>query len=369
MYDIVNPEELRDPSHPETHLFAACNTADGFVSLFEETFSPAVLRKIYILKGGPGVGKSTLMKKAAVYAEKKGFHPHLYHCSSDPASLDGVIIPETGKAILDGTAPHIVEPTYPGARTELVPLGEAWDIPTLEKESERIIALSANKAACYRSAYRLLASAGNADGELRTMSESCLNVPKMRGALERLCTRHFKGKGGTLSHMCTTSYSKDGLVRLFTNEKKARFLYFVKDAHASAPFFFHLLAEMALRAGAETVSGLYPLDPTSYCALYFPNESVCVSLYDDRFARLLDRAEKPYKIINLGRFFDGERFAAFRGKYRFIEKCRSSLTEAASEEFKKAGALHGELEQIYGRATDYGVIEKMSARVIEAVCK
>lgn len=369
MHDIVSPEELCDLSCPRVRLFAACNTANGFVSLFDETFDPLTLRKIYILKGGPGVGKSTLMKKAAACAEKRGYHPRLYHCSGDPASLDGILIPETGKAILDGTAPHTVEPAYPGARTELVPLGEAWDIPALEKESERILALSADKSACYRSAYRLLASAGKADGELREMSESCLNVPKMRGAVERLCVRHFKGKGGTLSHMCTTSYSSEGLVRLFTNEKRARFLYFVKDAHASAPYFFHLLAEQALRAGAETVSGLYPLDPTSYCALYFPKESVCVSLYDDRLARLLDRAEKPYKLINLGRFFDNERFAACRGKYRFIEKCRASLAEAALEEFKRAGELHKELESIYGRATDYGVIEKMSARVIEEACK
>ena len=39
--------------------FAAANTESGFFSLFDEVFSPEHLRRIYILKGGPGTGKST----------------------------------------------------------------------------------------------------------------------------------------------------------------------------------------------------------------------------------------------------------------------------------------------------------------------
>lgn len=366
MRDMSYLEEINALTCKQKHLFAAANTAHGFVSCFDRIFSPNDLRKLYILKGGPGVGKSTLMKRAASAAERKGFHPVFYHCSSDPASLDGVLIPETGKAIVDGTAPHTVDPKYAGAREELVALGDAWDVPLLEKQSERIIELSDRKSACYRSAYRLLAAAGHADAELRAMGEDCLHVPKMRGAVERLCLRHFKGGAGSLDHMYTEAYSCDDFVRFFTCEKEAAFLYLVKDVHAVASAFFALLAEEALRKGADVICGVRPLDPTSYSSLYFPRESVCVSVYDDAFARKLDRAERPYKIINLGRFFDTECFSLCRGKYRFTEKCRAALSEAAMENLASAGRYHAALEEIYGKATDYTRVEEMSERVVNA---
>ncbi len=366
MRDTSYLNEINALTCTEKHLFAAANTGRGFVSCFDRFFSPNRLRKLYILKGGPGVGKSTLMKKAASAAERKGWHPVFYHCSSDPSSLDGVFIPETGKAVVDGTAPHTVDPKYAGAREELVALGDAWSIPFLEKQDERILELTDRKSACYRSAYRLLAAAEHADAELRTMGEECLNTEKMRGAVERLCSRHFKSGTGFLDYMYTEAYSCDGFVRFFTFEKEADFLYLVKDARSAVSAFLALLAESALRKGAEVVCGMRPLDPTTYSSLYFPRESVCVSVYDDAFARKLERAEKPYKIVNLGRFFDAERFSHCRGKYRFTEKCRTALCDAAMEELANAGEYHAALEEIYGKATDYARVEEMSERVVNA---
>ncbi len=50
--------------------------------------------QLYLIKSGPGCGKSTLMKHWPRTAEQKG-EPHRgIHCASDPDSLDGVIFPE-----------------------------------------------------------------------------------------------------------------------------------------------------------------------------------------------------------------------------------------------------------------------------------
>ena len=43
-------------------FFAAANTEEGFYSIFESVFPPSALDKIFIIKGGPGTGKSTLMR-------------------------------------------------------------------------------------------------------------------------------------------------------------------------------------------------------------------------------------------------------------------------------------------------------------------
>ena len=195
MKDTAYYEEINRLAGTEKHYFAAANTSAGFVSFFDAIFDPKQLKKIYILKGGPGVGKSTLMKNAALAAQKNGFHPIFYHCSSDPKSLDGLLIPETGKAVLDGTAPHTVDPRYAGAKEEIVPLGEAWNIPLLEKEAAHICEISDAKSGHYRAAYRLLAAAKNAEEEMRDIGVRCLDRAKMRAAAARLCAKHLIDTG------------------------------------------------------------------------------------------------------------------------------------------------------------------------------
>ena len=54
--------------------FLGANTPKGFVSLFDELYNPYDNTDAYIIKGGPGTGKSTLMK--SVYAHFKNTIPH-----------------------------------------------------------------------------------------------------------------------------------------------------------------------------------------------------------------------------------------------------------------------------------------------------
>ena len=45
--------------------FAAANTYTGFISYFDTVFDPEKFSRLYVLKGGPGTGKSSFMKKIA----------------------------------------------------------------------------------------------------------------------------------------------------------------------------------------------------------------------------------------------------------------------------------------------------------------
>ena len=86
--------------------FLGANTPQGFRSEYATLQTDPRIRRLLILKGGPGCGQSTLMKTLAARAEECGWAVERVLCSSDPASLDGVIVPELGLAIVDGTAPH-----------------------------------------------------------------------------------------------------------------------------------------------------------------------------------------------------------------------------------------------------------------------
>lgn len=88
--------------------FAGGNTALGFYNLFESNLQG--LQRIFILKGGPGTGKSSLMKAIGSEWAERGYDIELIHCSSDKDSIDAVIIPALSVGIVDGTAPHVIEP-------------------------------------------------------------------------------------------------------------------------------------------------------------------------------------------------------------------------------------------------------------------
>ena len=52
--------------------FLGANSPTGFYSLYDQLLPPEQASAIYILKGGPGCGKSTLMRRVAALAQEAG---------------------------------------------------------------------------------------------------------------------------------------------------------------------------------------------------------------------------------------------------------------------------------------------------------
>ncbi len=65
--------------------FLGGNTTEGFFSYYEYLADAEEFNKTYIIKGGPGTGKSTTMKAVGKWGEEHGFDVDYVHCSSDPA--------------------------------------------------------------------------------------------------------------------------------------------------------------------------------------------------------------------------------------------------------------------------------------------
>ena len=121
--------------------FLGCSSPEGFHSFFGELCSTHSGGYTYIIKGGPGTGKSSLMKRINSALTDAGIETELIYCSSDPASLDGVYAPALNCWIADGTSPHTLEPKYPGAAQETVDLGRFWNKDILRSRADEVIAL------------------------------------------------------------------------------------------------------------------------------------------------------------------------------------------------------------------------------------
>ena len=70
--------------------------------------------KRYFIKGRPGTGKSTMLKKIGKELTAKGYDVEVYHCGFDPNSLDMIICRSLEIAIFDSTSPHEYFPDKDG---------------------------------------------------------------------------------------------------------------------------------------------------------------------------------------------------------------------------------------------------------------
>jgi GTPase SAR1 family protein len=140
-------------------FFPGGNTSRGFYSFYHHMIEPDATR-IFVIKGGPGVGKSTLMRKIGENMLDRGYDVEYHCCSSDNGSLDGVHIPEIRVALLDGTAPHVVDPKNPGAVDEIIHLGDFWNEEKLRAAKEEILSSNARVGRLFQIAYASLKEAG-----------------------------------------------------------------------------------------------------------------------------------------------------------------------------------------------------------------
>ena len=145
---------------PNIQYFLGGNTPTGFYSLYHQLSDPARMRALYIIKGGPGSGKSTLMRRVERHAQAAGLETQQVLCSGDPDSLDAVIIPALGAALVDGTAPHVVEPKCPGVVERYIDLSEFYDRAGLQPLKQDILEATAEYQGHYKRVYRCLGAAG-----------------------------------------------------------------------------------------------------------------------------------------------------------------------------------------------------------------
>ena len=140
--------------------FLGANTKNGFSSLYAG-FPPRRGDFLRIIKGGPGTGKSTLLKAVAKAAQERGLPVECVLCSGDPDSLDGLYLPTLSLALADGTAPHVMEPGLFGVTGDYMDLGRHFVRPFSEKEKQALLALQQDYREDYRLAYKKLGQAAS----------------------------------------------------------------------------------------------------------------------------------------------------------------------------------------------------------------
>lgn len=166
--------------------FLGANTGQGFYSLYDDLAAQTPF--LWILKGGPGCGKSSFMRRIGMAAEANGHDVEYILCSGDPDSLDGVYIRDLGVAYADGTAPHVLEPRHAGADSNYVNLGAHLDQAALKGKLSELESLQRAYRAKYAEAYAALAEAKVLHDRLEAVYHPCVDF----AGIDAVAERHIK---------------------------------------------------------------------------------------------------------------------------------------------------------------------------------
>ncbi len=344
---------------PVCEFFASQNTSEGFRSRFDEIFSEDRLQHLYVIKGGPGTGKSHLMKQIAARWEKDGAAVERFLCSSDPDSLDGILHKERGIAVVDGTSPHTKESKYPGCVGTLWNTGAFWDTKLLENSREEILTLCAQKERSYELAYTYLRAMGQMAQSRRRLALGHLNREKLLAAARRFLAKELAKSGqGQRSVRLQASYGKKGLHKLRSFEALAKRRCLVCDHYGTGSVFLDVLQR---ESSLNCLCSYSPLYPNTLDGLFFPQLELCVVC--DRKEDWEASFSQADRYVNMERFLNTEALRSHRQKLRFAAKCKESLEEGAVEAFEKAAMYHRKLEEIYSSAMDFSALSRFERDV------
>lgn len=350
--------------------FLGSSGKNGFFNCFAQLTPKIEGQYTYIIKGGPGTGKSSLMRKIASEMEKRDIECEKICCSSDPDSLDGVIFPSLRVSICDGTSPHTLDPDYPGATGEIINLGDCWNKEMLFENKEKIIELTDKNKACHKRSRRFIESAFSifADGEKICLD--CLDEVRLMRYASRVSSRYFKkpsGKIGTEKTRLLDAVTPKGYlflsdtVNAICDEK----IVFEDDFGIAATKLISEIRSYALASGFSVISS--PCIGREKAIRHIIIKELSLGFFTAD--KLCSLNIIPTKTVNLKRFYSYSELSAHKSRLTFAKKAANELLNEAIYSLKSAKEIHDDLEKCYIEAMDYNKINFIAQSLTERIWK
>jgi hypothetical protein len=331
-----------------TVFFLGANAPEGFASYYGEWLDYSKLKRLYIIKGTPGNGKSGFMRRIAKRLGEKGCGCEFIICSSDPSSLDGVYFPDLETAFVDGSAPHIIEPRYPLAVDHYLPLTQFVNDQALERERGSIVELRDGLALGYSRLSRITTAkkAIKDEQHLLVMDETAAGSIRRRaqGFIKR---EMKKGTNGKVRRRFLSALTPQGEeIQWSTVDALAGRVIELRDPYHMADYFLQPVLKAALEAKQEVYACYDPLAPFSRLShLILPGLSLA-----------LTSAPYPgnvYRRMRLDAAVPAEIQKKHRLRLRFLRKTEAALRQDACGVLAQTRELHCMLEDIYNPHVDF----------------
>ena len=340
-----------------THFFAGANSGSGFQNLFPEVLDLETARDMLVLKGGPGVGKNTFMREIGRTMEAAGTAVEYLWCSGDPDSLDGVVLPELKCAVVDGTAPHIVEPKYPAAVDRYVDLGRFYDLAGAKLAAAEVRAQTKAYKAAYDRARHSLRAARLVEQNTVAWAAEWLDRDRLNRRINGVITRELRqrgGEAGTLTRRFLGSITHQSYVwRFDTVDTLCPKVYELADSWERSGEALSRLCAAARERGWNCIGCMAPEEPERLEHLLIPG----LGLAFVTSRRYMTYTGKPYRRIRVDAMLEPEE----KSRLKFQARMTAALREEGVEALQEAKAGHDALEAALHPYVDYEGVQTLAA--------
>lgn len=340
--------------------FIAANGYSGFRSYFDKVFERKQFERVFILKGGPGTGKSSFLRALESLSRDLGMKAEIFLCSSDPDSYDGIILEKDGVlfAALDGTSPHTFDCEIPGAIDEIVNLGDAWDEAKLRSSRERIETLVKKKKTAYQKGYEFLRSAGFVKAVENDLYKYSVMRKDLISEAKTVAESYFSdAERGCETPRLLSSFGRSGYLELDAPNDRATRMVLVRECGFVTDLFMSALTDSARNMGIGFTRFPTVFDDAVTDALYVPSLNVLIK-------RTKGVTADIHPDTHLISDFDDAAVVA-------AKELHSLLLENAKCSFSVASDLHFEAEKIYIGSMHFDknseLLEKCAEKIKNAV--
>ncbi|ABN51672.1 MAG TPA: ATPase [Hungateiclostridium thermocellum] len=342
------------------HMFPGGNTSQGFFSYYDYILGQEEANRIICIKGGPGVGKSTFMKKIGKEMVERGYDVEFMHCSSDNNSLDGVVIPSLKIALLDGTAPHVVDPKNPGAVDEIIHLGDFWNEKELRKNKEGILRDNKEVGRTFRRAYRYIKAAyfiyeDNMEIVSRCMDNAKVNKLSDRLKDEIMGDKDIADRQGRDRKLFASAITPNGLVNYLDTLINTDKVYVLKGMPGTGTErVIQKIKEAAVERGYDVESFYCALNPYKLEHLIIPGLNVSITTSNDYHSANVENTAE----YNLDEYLDMTELGKYQETLENNKKNFEMLLDTAIKTIAKAKAFHDSMENYYIPNMDFDAVER-----------
>jgi len=352
--------------------FPGNNTPDGYYSLFDYILPLKKAQRIIIIKGGPGVGKSTMIRKITKELVRRGLDIELLHCTADSDSLDGLIIKDYNIAVVDGTAPHMIDPKFPGCVDEIVNFGEYWNESGLQKQKDRIFVLQERVKHLYSIVYNYLKASKIIFDNLEQMYASSVNLRLVETKAEEIISDVFKDvkrrdKTSFQRRMFASGITPEGSIHfldeLFSKVNK-RFIITGNPGTGKSVVLKKILDQAASK-GLDIDIFYCPMNPEKI-------EHMIIKELDIGFVtsvkpHMISNLRENDEIVDMNLVLDYSRLKHVEENINYDNSLSWSLFDKAVKTLVEVKKTRNDLEGIYASNMNFQVTDKVGDQILAKI--
>jgi len=254
-----------DTSYKVVDFYMGANSPTGFQSFYNELEKPVEGFRSFLIKGGAGTGKSSVMKRICSECGKTESLIEKIHCSSDPNSLDGLLLHDKRISVVDATPPHVIEPMYPGGYQTVINICEFLDEQKLSYRLSNTVDLQTKNNELHKKCCNLLNCANILLADNYQYISKHTDFRKIYSLSKRIIKKEIplKNNEGGVEHKRLLSAITNQGVKAFSNTitTLADKIYLLKDEYGVASnAILWTLKTALLEKGYEIYSCYCPLN-------------------------------------------------------------------------------------------------------------